>query len=192
MHCFLRWWHSKTSDFQPVHDFFQNSWLTGVSYSSPLSYQYDPLTPCSIICMMSGGGLPFKHAVEHWQSWCQEEPYFSTNYFQSSSNSFIHCQYLFFSGSVAGLRSFISLTLKPYGSILSLPWCLLPGVPGRAIFPGCSIGHFFNILTCSDWAKATVWTVSCLICTKACHCSGSVVKLFSSQITSRRGLTIWL
>ena len=42
---------------------------------------------------------------------------------------------------------------KTPGSTPSLPWCSLPETPGRAILPGCSVEHIFNILSCPDWPE---------------------------------------
>lgn len=113
-HHLLFWQYSKIFASQPVNDNFQNSWATGISYSSALCDQCTPLTPHSISCMMCRTGSPFEYPAKHWQSGCQEELFFNTNHVWSSSNSFIWCQYLFFSWSIAGLESSVSLMPKPW------------------------------------------------------------------------------
>lgn len=105
--------YSKIFAFWPVKDHFQNSWAAGISYSSLLYHQCAPLIPHSISCMMHRTDSPFEYPAEHWQSGCQEELCFNTNHVWNSSNSFIWCQYFFFSWSIASLESSVSLMPKP-------------------------------------------------------------------------------
>jgi len=80
-HHLLLWQRSAASVFWPVHDHFQDPWVTGVSHSGPLCDHCDPLTPCSISGMRCRGEPPFEHPAQQWQSRCQEELCFSANHF---------------------------------------------------------------------------------------------------------------
>lgn len=120
----------------------------------------DPLTPHSISWTIWGHDPSFEHQTQHRQLGCQKEPCFTTNHFWSSSEPFICCQYLFFSGSIAGLRSFVSVIPKPWGSNSSLPWAFLPEAPCRDILPTCSIEHILLHLALSKSAQGLLREVS--------------------------------
>lgn len=99
---------------------------------------------------------------------------FTINCFQNSLEHFTKSP--FFSWSEAGLRS---PTPKSYGLISSLPWNILPEAPDYSQQLQCR-ANFFG-------PRITVWTISCLICSKACCCSESHYKLFFFQVNWERG-----
>lgn len=55
------WQYSKIFAFRSVHSQFQDSWTTGISYSSLLSNLPNPLTPYSNSCLICGVDPPSQH-----------------------------------------------------------------------------------------------------------------------------------
>lgn len=48
------------------NDWFQDFWVTGISYSSPMYYHCYPLIPCSISYIICERELPFEYPAQHW------------------------------------------------------------------------------------------------------------------------------
>lgn len=81
--------------------------------------------------------------------------------------------------STAGLAFSVTPTLKAWGLTWSLSCCFLPGTPSGAILTGCCVERiFFYISCCLAGQRDIVWTISLLIYSGACCCSGPHLKLY--------------
>lgn len=75
----------------PVHDHTHISQVLRISSLSLLHFPWNPLTACSISCMMPGGDPPFEQPANPRKLRCKNHLCFSTKYLWRGSNSFTGC-----------------------------------------------------------------------------------------------------